>query len=212
MKIPEILQVETPHSPGALTEVLNVIAAAGLIPEHVSSVRRDQDRTLWEITVEIDTSMQAEFVDRLNALPAARFIGWSDRAFDRHRGGKIEMRSRVALSSQQILRDIDTPGAARVCLAIRASPEKALEFTYLGRAVAIVSDGSAFLGLGNMGPRAGLPVLEGKSALFAALVGISGIPIRHRKRRRGSLRRCRVRHRSLLRGNSARGYRRAALL
>ena len=177
MKIPEILQIETPHSPGSLASVLNVLAEMGLVLEHVSSLRRDQERTLWEITVEIDTEAHAGLVDRLNALPSARFIGWSDRVFDRHRGGKIEMRSRVAISTQQILRDIYTPGAARVCLAIRAAPEKVFDFTYLGRAVAIVTDGSAILGLGNIGPRAGLPVIEGKSALFAALVGISGIPI-----------------------------------
>ena len=177
MKIPEILQIETPHSPGSLASVLNVLAEMGLVLEHVGSLRRDQERTLWEITVEIDTEAHAGLVDRLNALPSARFIGWSDRVFDRHRGGKIEMRSRVAISTQQILRDIYTPGAARVCLAIRAAPEKVFDFTYLGRAVAIVTDGSAILGLGNIGPRAGLPVIEGKSALFAALVGISGIPI-----------------------------------
>jgi malate dehydrogenase (oxaloacetate-decarboxylating) len=177
VKIPEILQIETPHSPGSLASVLNVLAAMGLVLEHVSSVRRDQDRTLWEITVEIDTQAHSALVERLNALPSARFIGWSDRVLDRHRGGKIEMHSRVAISTQQILRDIYTPGVARVCLAIRAAPEKVFDFTYLGRAVAIVTDGSAILGLGDIGPRAGLPVMEGKSALFAALVGISGIPI-----------------------------------
>jgi malate dehydrogenase (oxaloacetate-decarboxylating) len=177
VKIPEILQIETPHSPGALASVLNVLAEAGLVLEHVSSVRRDQDRTLWEITVEIDTQAHAGLVERLNGLASARFLGWSDRVFDRHRSGKIEMRSRVAISTQQILRDIYTPGVARVCLAIQAAPEKVFDFTYLGRAVAIVTDGSAILGLGNIGPRAGLPVLEGKAALFAALVGISGIPI-----------------------------------
>jgi malate dehydrogenase (oxaloacetate-decarboxylating) len=157
--------------------VLNVLAEKGFVLEHVSSVRRDQDRTLWEITVEIDTEAHAGLVERLNALPSARFIGWSDRVFERHRGGKIEMRSRVAISTQQILRDIYTPGVARVCLAIQAAPEKVFDFTYLGRAVAIVTDGSAILGLGNIGPRPGLPVMEGKAALFAALVGVSGIPI-----------------------------------
>ena len=177
MKIPEILQVETPHSPGCLASVLNVIAQAGLVLEHVSSVRRDQDRTLWEITVEIDADAHVGLVERLNALPTARFVGWSDRVFERHHGGKIEMRSRVSISTQQILRDVYTPGVARVCLAIRAAPEKVFDFTYLGRAVAIVTDGSAILGLGNIGPRAGLPVIEGKAALFASLVGISGIPI-----------------------------------
>jgi malate dehydrogenase (oxaloacetate-decarboxylating) len=177
VKVSEIFQVETPHAPGGLASVLNVIAEAGLVLEHVSTVRRDQDRTLWEITVEIDESTHAELVARLNALPSARFVGWSDRVFDRHRGGKIEMRSRVAISSQQILRDIYIPGVARVCLALHATPEKAFDFTYLGRAVAIITDGSAILGLGNIGPRSGLPVIEGKAALFASLVGISGIPI-----------------------------------
>jgi malate dehydrogenase (oxaloacetate-decarboxylating) len=177
VKIPEILQVETPHSAGALASVLNVIAEAGLTLEHVSRVRRDQDRTLWEITVEIDTAAHAALVERLNGLSTARFIGWSDRAFDRHRGGKIEMRSRIAVSTPQILRDIYTPGAARVCLEIRASPDKVFDFTYLGRSVAIVTDGSATSGLGNIGPRPGLPAVEGKAALFATLVGISAIPI-----------------------------------
>ena len=95
MKIPEILQIETPHAPGALASVLNVLAETGLVLEHVSSVRRDQDRTLWEITVEIEIEAHAGLVERLNPLPSARFIGWSDRIFDRHRGGKIEMHSRV---------------------------------------------------------------------------------------------------------------------
>jgi malate dehydrogenase (oxaloacetate-decarboxylating) len=177
MKVSEIFQVETAHAPGNLASVLKVIADAGLVLEHVSTVRRDQHRTLWELTVEMDESVQNELLERLNALPSARFVGWSDRAFDRHRGGKIEMRSRIAISSQQILRDITTPGVARVCLAIRAAPEKVFDFTYLGRAVAIIADGSSTSGLGNIGLRAGLPALEGKSALLASLVDLSGIPI-----------------------------------
>jgi malate dehydrogenase (oxaloacetate-decarboxylating) len=178
MKISEIFQVETEHAPGNLASVLNVIAESGLVLEHVSTVRRDQHRTLWELTVEMDESVHPELLRRLNALPSARFVGWSDRAFERHRGGKIEMRSRVAISTQQILRDISSPGVARVCLAIRTDPEKVFDFTYLGRAVAIVTDGSSSgVGLGNIGLRAGLPALEGKAALLASLAGISGIPI-----------------------------------
>ena len=177
MKIAEIFQVETAHAPGNLASVLNVIAEFGLVLEHVSTIRRDQDKTLWELTVEMEESVHPELLERLNNLPSARFVGWSDRIFERHRGGKVEMRSRVAISTQQILRDISTPGAARVCLAIRAEPEKVLDFTYLGRAVAIVTDGSSVASLGHIGLRAGLPVLEGKAALLASLVGLSGIPI-----------------------------------
>lgn len=177
MKIPEILQVETPQVPGSLASVLNVIAELGLVLEHVTTVHRDQGRTLWEITLEIEEGDQEELLKRLNALPSARFVGWSDRVFDRHRGGKIEMHSRIPISTQQILRDIYTPGVARVCLDIQKHPEKVFEYTYLSRSVAVITDGSAILGLGNIGARAGLPVIEGKSALLASLVGLSGIPI-----------------------------------
>jgi malate dehydrogenase (oxaloacetate-decarboxylating) len=177
MKISEIFQVETSHAPGNLASVLSVIAEAGILLEHVSTVRRDQHRTLWELTVEMDESVHTDLLARLNALPSARFVGWSDRAFDRHRGGKIEMQSRVAISTQQILRDISTPGVARVCLAIREAPEKVFDFTYLGRTVAIVTDGSSIAGLGNIGLRASLPALEGKAAILSSFVGLSGIPI-----------------------------------
>jgi malate dehydrogenase (oxaloacetate-decarboxylating) len=177
MKIPEILQVETNQVPGSLASVLNVIAEAGLVLEHLTTLHRDQGRTLWEITVEIEEGRQDELRARLNALPTARFVDWSDRVFDRHRGGKIEVRSRIPISTQQILRDIYTPGVARVCLAIQKDPEKVFEYTWLSRSVAIITDGSAILGLGNIGPRPGLPVIEGKAALFASLVNLSGVPI-----------------------------------
>jgi malate dehydrogenase (oxaloacetate-decarboxylating) len=177
MKISEIFQLETADASGNLADVLDVIAKTGLVVEHVSTIRRDQDRTLWELTVEMDESVHPELLRRLNALPSVRFVGWSDRVFDRHRGGKIEMHSRVAITTQQILRDISTPGVARVCLAIRAEPEKVFDFTYVGRAVAVVTDGSSIAGLGNIGLRAGMPALEGKAAVLANLVGISGIPL-----------------------------------
>ena len=93
MKVPEAFQVETPHELGSLASALNAIVETGLVLEHLSNVRSDQDHTLWEITVEIDESAHAELLGRLNALPSVRFVGWSDRVFDRHRGGKIEGRA-----------------------------------------------------------------------------------------------------------------------
>src|SRR5579875_102147 len=177
MKVPEILQIETSQTPGSLASVLNVIAEMGLVLEHVTTVRREQGRTLWEITLEIEESQQESLLERLSALPAARFVGWSDRAFERHRGGKVEMRSRVAISTQQILRDIYVPGVARVCLAIQKDPAKVFEYTYVSRAVAVVSDGSAIPGVGHVGARASLPVVEGRAALLCSLVGLSGVPI-----------------------------------
>ena len=100
MKIPEVFQVETPCVLGSLASVLNAITETGLVLEHLGTLRSDQDRTLWKITVDIGESAHADLLGRLNALPAVRFVGWSDRAFDRHRGGKIEMHSRLANSTQ----------------------------------------------------------------------------------------------------------------
>lgn len=137
MKIPEILLIQTPHSPGALASVLNVIAEAGLLLEDLTSVWHGRDDTLWEITVDTGNAARAELVDRLNALPRARFITWADHTCDYRHGGNVEMRSRVA----------------------------------------IVTDGSAVLRRGNFLARASLAAIEGKAALFAELVGISGIPM-----------------------------------
>jgi malate dehydrogenase (oxaloacetate-decarboxylating) len=175
MKIPEILVVETQHKPGSLARVLQVIADAGLTIEHLSALRRDSGRTQWEITVEMDEEADRSVYERIGQV--ARFVGKSDRVFNRHRGGKIRVSSTQPINTSQTLRDVYTPGVARVCLAIRDNPEAAHEFTALDHTVAIITNGTAVLGLGNIGPLAGLPVMEGKAALFADLVGINGVPI-----------------------------------
>jgi malate dehydrogenase (oxaloacetate-decarboxylating) len=177
MKIPEILMIETAHQPGSLARVLQVIADAGLVIEHLQALRREQGRTLWEITLEMDEAADRSLYDKIDRLPTARFVGKSDRVFNRHRGGKLRMSASLPISTNEVLRDIYTPGVARVCLAIRDDPERAWDFTSLERTVAVVTNGTAVLGLGDIGPLAGLPVMEGKAALFAALVGMNGIPI-----------------------------------
>jgi malate dehydrogenase (oxaloacetate-decarboxylating) len=177
MKIPEILIVETIHQPGSLASVLLVIAEAGLAIEHLTALRRDQGRTLWEITLEMDEEADRSLYERIDQLPTARFVGKSDRVFNRHRGGKIRTVASLPINTLQVLRDIYTPGVARVCLAIKSDPKAAHEFTNLDNTVAIVTNGTAVLGLGNIGALAGLPVMEGKAALFADLVGLSGVPI-----------------------------------
>jgi malate dehydrogenase (oxaloacetate-decarboxylating) len=177
VKIPEILMVETVHQPGSLAKVLQVIADAGLTIDHLQALRREQGRTLWEITLEMDEEADRSLYARIDALPIARFVGKSDRVFDRHRGGKIRTESAIPITTQQVLRDIYTPGVARVCLAIKREPALAWEYTSLGNSVGIVTNGTAVLGLGNIGALAGLPVMEGKAALFSTLVGIHAVPI-----------------------------------
>jgi len=177
VKIPEILMVETVHQPGSLAKVLQVIADAGLTIDHLQALRREQGRTLWEITLEMDEEADRSLYARIDALPIARFVGKSDRVFDRHRGGKIRTESAIPITTQQVLRDIYTPGVARVCLAIKREPALAWDYTSLGNSVAVVTNGTAVLGLGNIGALAGLPVMEGKAALFSTLVGIHAVPI-----------------------------------
>jgi malate dehydrogenase (oxaloacetate-decarboxylating) len=177
MKIPEILIVETVHQPGSLARVLQVIADAGLAIEHLTALRRDQGRTLWEITLEMDEEADRSLYERIGALPTARFVGKSDRVFNRHRGGKIRTVASLPINTRQVLRDVYTPGVARVCLAIQKNPQSAYDYTAIGSTVAIITNGTAVLGLGNIGALAGLPVMEGKAALFADLVGINGVPI-----------------------------------
>jgi malate dehydrogenase (oxaloacetate-decarboxylating) len=177
MKIPEILIVETVHQPGSLAKVLQVIADAGLAIEHLTALRRNQGRTVWEITLEMDEEADRSLYERIGQLPTARFLGKSDRVFNRHRGGKIRTVASLPINTRQVLRDVYTPGVARVCLAIEKDPAAAWDFTALGNTVAVVTNGTAVLGLGNIGALAGLPVMEGKAALFADLVGINGVPI-----------------------------------
>ena len=177
MKIPEILIIESAHKPGSLGKILTVIGEAGIVVEHLNALRRDQDQTIWEMTLEMDPATDYGVIDQINALPNAKILGRSDRIMDRHRDGKIRMSSRVPLSSIQQLRDIYTPGVARVSLAIKADPALQWEYTALKHTVAIITNGTAVLGLGDVGVAASLPVMEGKSALFAKLIGISGIPI-----------------------------------
>ncbi|HYL71928.1 MAG TPA: NAD(P)-dependent oxidoreductase, partial [Candidatus Dormibacteraeota bacterium] len=177
MKIPEIIMVETVHQPGSLVRVLQVIADAGLAIEHLTALRRDQGKTLWEITLEMDEEADRSLYDRIGQLSNARFVGKSDRVFNRHRGGKIKTVATLPINTRQVLRDVYTPGVARVCLAIQKDPQAAWEYTARGSTVAIVTNGTAVLGLGNIGALAGLPVMEGKAALFSDLVGLSGVPI-----------------------------------
>jgi malate dehydrogenase (oxaloacetate-decarboxylating) len=101
----------------------------------------------------------------------------ADPVFDLHRGGKMAVASTVPLTSREDLSLAYTPGVARVCEAIAENPDLAAEYTWTGNVVAVVTDGSAVLGLGNIGPRAAMPVMEGKAVLFKQFGGVDAVPI-----------------------------------
>lgn len=177
MKIPEIILVESAHQPGSLAKILGVIGDAGVTVEGLRQIRRDHEKSTWEITLELEEGQSLNIVQGIDSLPNAKILGTSDRVFERHKGGKIKTVSTIEINSLERLRDVYTPGVARVCLAIQKNPEKVWDYTALGKTVAIVTNGTAILGLGHIGALAGLPVMEGKAALLAELVGLYGVPI-----------------------------------
>lgn len=177
MKIPEVIRFEAQRTAGSLNKVLAIVAEAGLVIEGLQNLGRKQDWTTWELTLEFDDKADLHLFELIDALPTARMLGWSDRVFKRHEGGKIETISKIDIHSLEMLRDVYTPGVARVCLAIQEKPELATKYTNIAKSVAIVTNGTAILGLGDIGPVAGMPVMEGKAALFHNFGGLSGIPI-----------------------------------
>ncbi len=131
-----------------------------------------------DITVDAASSEHAEIiVQAVKALPDIKVINVYDRTFNLHRGGKISIGSKIAIKSLADLAMAYTPGVGRICNAIAQDPEQVHNLTIKQNTVAIVTDGSAVLGLGNLGPAAALPVMEGKAMLFKEFAGIDAFPI-----------------------------------
>src|SRR5262249_60831468 len=114
---------------------------------------------------------------RLRSPPHVRVLSASDRIFPLHLGGKISTRSKVSVRTRNTLSMAYTPGVARVCTAIVEDKSRAYAFTSKGNSVAVVTDGSAILGLGNLGPEAAMPGMEGKTMLLEEFADIDGWPI-----------------------------------
>ncbi len=124
-----------------------------------------------------DVSHQEQIVAALRRLADVKITNVSDRVFLLHLGGKIAIQNKVPLTTRDTLSMAYTPGVARVCEAIAADPRKAWQLTIKGNSVAVISDGTAVLGLGDIGPEAALPVMEGKAMLFKEFAGIDAYPI-----------------------------------
>jgi malate dehydrogenase (oxaloacetate-decarboxylating) len=172
------LRVEIAHRPGMLGRVATAIGEAGGTIGAVDLVSVDGEHTVRDITVA--TGSQADWdriVESLGTVDGARVIDTTDRTFLLHVGGKIEMRNKQPLRTRDDLSMAYTPGVARVCGAIAEDPGKAFQYTIKRNTVAVVSDGTAVLGLGDIGPRAAMPVMEGKAMLFKEFAGVDAFPI-----------------------------------
>jgi malate dehydrogenase (oxaloacetate-decarboxylating) len=172
------LRVEIDHRPGMLGKVASAIGDAGGTIGAVDLVLVDGPHTIRDITVETgDASDWPRLTDAVNAVPGATVLDTTDRTFTMHVGGKIELHNKSPLRTRDDLSMAYTPGVARVCAAIRDDPEKAFQYTIKRNTVAVVSDGTAVLGLGDIGPRAAMPVMEGKAMLFKEFAGVDAFPI-----------------------------------
>ncbi|HWO96078.1 MAG TPA: NAD-dependent malic enzyme [Bacillus sp. (in: firmicutes)] len=173
------LLVQTPSVPGNLGKVATAIGIAGGDIGEIETVHVGANYTKRNITVQVENEDKLETL-----LEAVRQLGGgirlhtvSDDVLRAHEGGKIQMKSKMPIQSLADLRRVYTPGVANVCRVIEKEPDKAKIYTNISNTVAIVTDGTAILGLGDIGPVAGMPVMEGKAALFDQLAGINGIPI-----------------------------------
>ena len=172
------LRVEIDHLPGMLGKVASAIGDAGGTIGAVDLVRVDGSHTIRDITVDTgDASDWPRLTDAVNAVPGARVLDTTDRTFLLHLGGKIELNNKAPLKTREDLSMAYTPGVARVCSAIHEDGDKAFQYTIKRNTVAVVSDGTAVLGLGDIGPRAAMPVMEGKAMLFKEFGGVDAFPI-----------------------------------
>lgn len=172
------VRVEIPNQPGMFARLATTLAEENANLGAIDIVDVNRNQMVRDITFDAKSEAHArQVVERLRSLPDVRVISESDRIFLLHLGGKIHTRPKVAIKTRNTLSMAYTPGVARVCRAIAEDKSKAYVFTSKASSVAVVTDGSAILGLGNLGPEAALPVMEGKIMLFKEFADIDGWPL-----------------------------------
>ena len=177
-KIIRTVRVRNSQASGTLARLLTAISEAGGDPGSIQVLTESSQHVVRDITVYAEDAAHMEKVlEAMQANEGTRIIQVRDEVLELHQKGKIAIRSRVPLDSMTTLRRVYTPGVAEVCLKIAKDPGLARLYTSISHMIAIVTDGTAVLGLGDIGPLAGMPVMEGKAMLMESLVGLSGIPI-----------------------------------
>jgi malate dehydrogenase (oxaloacetate-decarboxylating) len=173
-----IIRVSLPKRGRILSDVLAAISHLEGQVGAIDIVKVEDGHVIRDVTIETHgEEHMAEITAALEALPGVEVKHVSDRTFLMHLGGKIEVMSKMPIHSRDDLSMAYTPGVARVCLAIHADPEKAHNLTIRHNTVAVVSDGTAVLGLGDIGPLAALPVMEGKAMLMKEFANLDAFPI-----------------------------------
>jgi malate dehydrogenase (oxaloacetate-decarboxylating) len=172
------MRLHLPQHGDAFARVADAIAASGALLGAIDLVRVERDMVVRDVTVACGDSEHAEAVVRtVRDLDGVQVDSVSDRTFLMHKGGKIEVNAKLPLKTRDDLSMAYTPGVGRVCMAIHEDPPKGWALTIRGNTVAVVSDGTAVLGLGDIGPVAAMPVMEGKALLFKEFAGVDAFPL-----------------------------------
>jgi malate dehydrogenase (oxaloacetate-decarboxylating) len=172
------IRFQVPNRPGMLASVTKAISSLGGNLGQIDLIEQTRKISVRDITVDAASEEHAEtLTEAVKLLPDIRVLSVYDRTFALHRGGKISVHSKIALRNQGELAMAYTPGVGRICTAISQDPDKVYTLTVKQNMVAIVTDGSAVLGLGNLGPEAAMPVMEGKAMLFKDFAGVDAFPI-----------------------------------
>ncbi len=173
-----LIRMELNNKPGMLGRVVSAIGKAGGNLGAVDIVGFKGSCIIRDIVVSTaDHDMMQKILDVVKRIDGVNVIDIADRTFLAHVGGKIEIKSKIPLNSRDDLAMAYTPGVARICEAIHEDPERAHDLTIKKNCIAIVSDGTAVLGLGDIGPKAAMPVMEGKALLFKNFGGVDAFPI-----------------------------------
>ena len=172
------LRIHLDNQPGSFARLASAIGEAGGLLGAIDLVRVEQGKKVRDVTVLADDEAHIHrIVDAVRALDGIEVEHVSDRTFLLHLGGKLEVTPKAPLKTRDDLSMAYTPGVARICRAIADEPETVWNLTIKSNSVAVVTDGTAVLGLGDIGPEAALPVMEGKAILFKEFGGIDAFPI-----------------------------------
>ncbi len=172
------IRVRIDNHPGAFARLAAAVGEAGGLLGAIDLVRVERDTKIRDVNVLADNELHLqEIVDAVHSVESVEVVNVSDRTFLAHLGGKIEVRPRVPAKTRDDLSMAYTPGVARVSRAIAEDKEKVWSLTIKRHTVAVVTDGTAVLGLGDIGPEAAMPVMEGKAVLFKEFGGIDAFPI-----------------------------------
>jgi malate dehydrogenase (oxaloacetate-decarboxylating) len=177
-KLMRTVRVRNVNKPGTLARLLASIADLGASVGTIEMLTETAQAVVRDVTVYAEDEEHMDHViETMRVNEGTRVLEVRDEVLQVHQKGKIAIRSRFPIDSTAMLRRVYTPGVAEVCLKIADDPELAWLYTSISHLVAIVTDGSAVLGLGDIGPLASMPVMEGKAMLMETLVGLSGMPI-----------------------------------